>query len=758
MHRYLFAAVVALAATASVAVGQQPSGQVAAIKVQPDRAPDCSSLKAIVESVTRECKTNDERAIAIYNFCLLSHYHRQYPTERGGIPVLKDIHTYGWSLCGGLHAIQSALWRELGWSWRFVGWSGHTTVEAGYDDRWHYLDVFLKFYAWMPDPNAPGGRTIAGEDDLTADPEGLIGNAFSLDPSRNVVYARDNQFELIGDRANWTAPPFLVCGDTIADTIAGLKTHRPAGSPEGWGGIVHATGAYSANVDLAPGFSLTNTWAPLADDGWYWEGSTVAPTHTCGNKDLRNDPGHGMVLEPYYQHVRGFCNGTLRFDPDFGNDAFLRSLVATDNVRYANASLVPVQADRPASITVLLKSPYVMTKAHGEADGADALEVSVDGGRTFRPADLGDFTAAVKGQVAALARISFAKALRSLRLQMMVQNNPGALPYLSPGRNVITVSAADAAALGDSRLVVTYAYAPGYRTRSPEQLCLAGAEVARQHGAHWDESPTVVQKVFGAKDLPATFELDVPTPRGAYPVYPRMIFVRREVISPTSQPLPLPADAQPPRMGPDDELKTLPNPFMMGTQPPPQRTPRPIRTDIMELQPGHFVTRTGAVPTTDFLKWPKTAGERVDAIVFLIGGTLQSLPTLKDLAAARLVFPAIRAHQEAPTKVGVVALKAPFEPGEPYDFAGLGDVIATAVVPKMAADVPNWDPPREFKIDVTRALRMVAAGDVGFHGFALRVVPDRGVDDGWTVRINLPRQPHVYLEVDSYTDPGPPGH
>src|ERR1700761_1164062 len=129
---------------------------VSQIKVQPDKAPDCTSLKSIVESVTRDCKTNDEKAVAIYNFMRLTHYHRAYPEEAGGLPVLKEIHCYGWSLCGGLHAEQSALWRELGWDWRFVGWPGHTTVEAYYDNRWHYLDVFLKFYAWMPDPRNPG--------------------------------------------------------------------------------------------------------------------------------------------------------------------------------------------------------------------------------------------------------------------------------------------------------------------------------------------------------------------------------------------------------------------------------------------------------------------------------------------------------------------------------------------------------------------------------------------------------------------------
>jgi hypothetical protein len=49
-------------------------------------------------------------------------------------------------------------------------------------------------------------------------------------------------------------------------------------------------------------------------------------------------------------------------------------------------------------------------------------------------------------------------------------------------------------------------------------------------------------------------------------------------------------------------------------------------------------------------------------------------------------------------------------------------------------------------------LRSLIIGDSKFRGFALRVVPDRGVDEGWTVRIQLPKQPKVYLEVDVYED------
>ncbi len=317
-----------------------PDAAVSRIKVQPDKAPDCTSLKSIVESITRDCKTNDEKAIAIYNFMQLSHYHRNYPSERGGIPVLKEINTYGWSLCGGLHAEQSALWRELGWEWRFVGWNGHTTVEAKYDDQWHYLDVFLKFYAWKPDSNAPGGRTIASEDDLTRDPQGLILDAFVMDADRGAVYAKDNRFEINRGKANWTAPAFLNCGDTIKGVISGLKTHHRSGSPEGWAGINHATGSYSTDVDLAPGYSLTNTWDAV-DDGWYWGNSKIAPHHTCGNKDLRNNSSIGLVLEPYAQHVRDYADGTLLFAPDFGSEALLKSFTATSNVKYANGMLAP---------------------------------------------------------------------------------------------------------------------------------------------------------------------------------------------------------------------------------------------------------------------------------------------------------------------------------------------------------------------------------------------------------------------------------
>ena len=632
------------------------AGIVNGIKVLPDKAPDCSSLKSIVATVTRGCTTNDARAIAIYNFMLMTHYHCPYAVEDGGIPAIKEINCYGWGLCGGTHAVQSALWHELGWNWRFIGWPGHTTVEAEYDGRWHYLDAFLKIYAWMPD--GKGGRTIAGEYDLKQNPKELLQNAFVLDRERNVFYAKDDQFTEIGDKVNWRAHDFLSCGDTLTE----LPSLNRMGPAESWGGYNHATGNYSTDVNLAPGMALTNTW-DTQPGAWYWEGSNKQPAHSCSAyKDTRNDPGYGLVLEPYIDSkpARSYGNGVLTFAADFSNDAVLKSFAATDNVKYSAGALVPATAGRPASVVVKLSSPYILTKASGEAAGADKVEVSVDGGKSFKPIDLKNFDDAIKGRLEMLVKLSFGSSLKSLKINAIVQNNPGALPYLSPGRNIVSVSVADPKALGDDQLVVTYAYRLGSRSKSFEQLCEQGKEVAKQHDAKWSTEITYVRKTFKASDLPAKFEIACPTPKGRYPVYPRMQFLRREVISSASSPAPLPDGAVEAKLGPDDELASLPMPLLIGTESAPAIQHRSVKTVKIPLAYIEYISEKGEVGDKGSLRWPKNAaeiGKVVASAVILDGDLKDSLPAKKKIAAARLCIPVTQAHDKAQSQLGAVLLK-----------------------------------------------------------------------------------------------------
>ena len=717
------------------------------IKVVADRAPDCSTLRTIVDSVTRDCKTNDEKGIAVYNFMQLSHYHQGYPAEEGGLGALKEINVYGWSLCGGLHTIEAALWRELGWEWRYVGWSdpGHTTVEARYDGRWHYFDAFLKFYAWMPDPNAPGGRTIAGEDDLKANPALILEN-FELDPARAVYYRKGDRFEVLGGVANWKAPAFLCCGDTPQDMLKGLKNSSVSGSPTGWAGLEFDSPGYSTDIDFAPGGSLELTWDPISGASW-WNGREYKPGHTCGDKDSRNCPSIGPIVEPYLaegQGKRSFASGTLTLAPDLADPSALKAFAAFENAKIAGGKVVPIDASKPATITMELRSPYIMSRATGTAEGLDAADLSTDGGKTFRPIKLDDFSEQVGGKYACLVRLATKTALAAPKLSAIVQCNRGALPYLSPGKNRVTVTVADPKALGDRSLAITYAYRAGSRSQAFEELADAGAEIARAHHSSWSKTTTVVRKVFQAADLPATFEIDIPTPKSLEPAYPRMLFLRREVLSEGVSPLPLPEGSKPPEVSPGDSLKTLPNPFTIGIAPPPESAARATTTRTIALRRDRVISADGKALEDHYLK--TKPGE---TWALLISGELKDLPPAREIAAARLVVPIRHGCDQSATRLGVCAVQAPIKEGEPYDFKAFGEPIGSTVVPKQPGE-GDYRPAKAFSVDLTRSIKRIANEPGSFWGFAVRTIPDRSTDEGYITRLDVAHDAPIVLEVDVF--------
>ena len=299
-----------------------------------------------------------------------------------------------------------------------------------------------------------------------------------FDKARGVYYQKDNRFENVNGKANWCAPCFFNCGDEPKDLPAGLKSSRPAGSPTGWASIDFDSPNYSTDVNLGPGYSLTLGWAPIKGAHW-WNGRKYVPAHGCSDKDYRNCPAIGPVLEPYNRtngQRRSFANGKLVFAPDFANPSFLAGLAGQENALFilntqgSSATerpigcILPADRAKPVSITVELKSPYIMTCASGQADKDVKAEISLDAGKTFKPIQLNDFSEEVGGKYQCLVKITFTKELRSLKLEAIVQCNPGSLPYLSPGKNKIAVAVADPRELGSGQLVVTYAYQPGSAT------------------------------------------------------------------------------------------------------------------------------------------------------------------------------------------------------------------------------------------------------------------------------------------------------
>lgn len=745
----VFLGVIGIAATIRSSDPRAAGAEVVGnIKVTCDRAPDCSSLRALVESVTRECKTDDQRAVAIYHVCRYLYYHHAYPNEPGGISALKMINVYGWSLCGGQHTVMAAMWEAAGYPWRYRGWSnpGHTTVEVQYGGRWHYLDTFLKFYVWMPDPAAPNSRTIASQEDIKADPS-LVAEALVFDTDRKVCYFKDDRFELRGDRANWTAPALLVCGDSIEGVLSGVRSSNNAGSPRGWGAIIFDDPNYSTAVNLAPGYRLDLAW-DKEPDSWYFRGSKNPPGHSCGDKDYRNCPAIGPILEPYarQERRRTWSNGRLVFQPDLRNDAFLAGLESVENVAVRGGQLVPAEASKPAAIVVPMASPYVVAKALAVVDGEDVkLEVAQGAaGGAFAPVAPDKLSDAVAGLYAYRLRINFGKPIRRIELTSIVQHNQEALPYLAPGKNKITVTVADPASLGKNRLVVTYAYCPGWRDRTPEQLCEAGAEIARAHNATWSDRPIVVQKMVNHS--PMEFEIPVATPKGKQPVYPRMVFLRREVLAPGQSPAPLPVAPSEPAVGPNEELRELPNPWLIGARPPEPQPERPTTQQVHAPKRVAYVSKQGEVFEHRFIKWLK---DDSDAWILLADFDASRLPEPKNLAWAKLVVHVVEAHDKAPMQAAAVVLGASFEPGKPYDFAKLGPIVGTTIVERGDGPGAMFTPPRRYEIDVTQAVRAWSRGEPA-HGLALRIVPNRSIDDGWTVRFTPAHEKPVELIVASY--------
>ncbi len=722
------------------------------IRVASDRAPDCASLESIVRSVTKGCETDDQRAIALYNFCRYDHYHHAYPSEPGGISALKLINVYGWGLCGGQHTVMAALWEAAGYPWRYRGWSnpGHTTVEVFYGDRWHYLDTFLKFYTWIDDPQSPGGRTIASQEDIRANPS-LVTEQFFADGARKVCYHRNNRFDYAGDDVNWTAPAFMVCGDTLEGVLLGVRNSRNSGSPRGWGGIRFDDPQYSTDVDLRPGHALTLDWNRV-DDAFYFRGRSQGAHHTCGDKDYRNCPSIGPLLEPYHaQHPdRSWSNGTSTFRPDLRTADALAGFAETKNVVWREGTLRPDDSNEPAAFVIEMASPYVIAKAAGKIGCADAtIELASEENR-WSKIDLSDFSSEVAGRYRYRLRVTFSQPLSLIEITNVVQHNQESLPYLAPGRNRITVTAANPQELGENRLVVTYAYCLGSRDKTPIEMFEGDAEIARGHHATWSETPIVVQKTFDR--LPATFDIPIPTPRGKQPVYPRMVFLRREVLAPGQPAMPVPETPGSPGVGGDQYLADVPNPWLIGTGEPRTRDDRPTNQTTHAPKRLSYVSKQGEVFEHQFIKWLK---DNSDAWILAADFDLGDLPDAKDLAAAKLLVYVEESHNKAPMQAAAVSLNAPFEVGQPIDFNQLGQVVGTTIVARGNGPGAPFVPPRRYEIDVTRLIRSWSRG-APQHGLAVRIIPNRGVDDGWTVRFTPERRKPLELEISTYceTDDG----
>ena len=256
----------------------------------------------------------------------------------------------------------------------------------------------------------------------------------------------------------------------------------------------------------------------------------------------------------------------------------------------------------------------------------------------------------------------------------------------------------------------------------------------------------MVQEVIDK--LPHTIQIPVPTPKGKQPVYPRMLFLRREVLAPGQAPLKTAAPPSKPEVGQNEILATPPNPWTIGTTKPEPMPDRPTVKRVVPLTRKNYVSKAGEVFDHCSIKWLK---DNSKAWIMLVDFDRKALPEANLLASVKLILYVHESHNRAPMQAAAVALRAAFEPGKPFDFAKLGDRIGWTVVEKGAGPHHPFIPPKRYEIDVTKEIRRWARGEQG-HGLALRTVPNRGIDDGWTVRFTLAKEKPAEFEIATYAD------
>jgi HEAT repeat protein len=137
-------------------------------KITNNHTPDSSTPEAIVESILSPDMSNEEKALAIYNYCWNHTWHWPAPKE-GDIElheidvvfdVNKQLNVYGYSYCFAIRALAEALYEAAGFEARSVGIGGHVITEVYYEGKYHYLDHDQRGYCRLED------GTIAEIDDF----------------------------------------------------------------------------------------------------------------------------------------------------------------------------------------------------------------------------------------------------------------------------------------------------------------------------------------------------------------------------------------------------------------------------------------------------------------------------------------------------------------------------------------------------------------------------------------------------------------
>jgi len=483
------AAAMTLLVLASAAMGVGPRG----IVVDTDRSINCTSVQTIVDDLTRDCKTDQEKAIAIYNFMVRTvfmdwHSHRPLEMIRGRLLFANDpgkyITVYGYCGCGPQAGVQGALCQAAGLKFRHLDPGfGHVSGEVGWGGKWHWMDV------WLP--------------------------AYVTD-EKGEIYSYD---EIMADRTRFTKAKaegrcpanFMVNYNADVNAIVNAKNHKPGGEPYKPG--------YVENLILRPGESCTWLWGNVGK--WYSPSGPYLGRHLRGQ--FPSGPatkfGNDHVLKdafPYWEpYKKTIENGPHPWNNTYyryyGNAIFVHEPALTargvedlgiklSGVGVADGGGLVLSKAPGGEAEMSFELPYVIadTEIEGEAKmgvgGGLSFCFSTDGGKSwllggevkesgkFGPISIGmpntyEYPAgSTSGQYKFALRIVFrsnsAKTptlLKSLKVTNTTMLNFYSRPWLETGKNAVTVTCQNGQVLAETPLEITWRWVEDWHTPQPRE-------------------------------------------------------------------------------------------------------------------------------------------------------------------------------------------------------------------------------------------------------------------------------------------------
>jgi hypothetical protein len=351
------------------------------------------TVEQCVQRATAGKKTEQEKAIALYLWILNHQYHLLSPQEwniPGATPdcrqegaadqIVADVNrarfSYGYALCGTVHAWNQSYWKALGMNARSRGFPGHTSSEIEYGSRWHIYDTDMAGLVFRRD------GIVAGYDDVLKDL-----TLVDLDkwPLPRFPFAWPSDFNSMKDG--------------FARMAKGGEWHRLYNS---------SVAVHPGIVHLRSGETFTRYFDRDhfggADQRRFWHNEKGGPFRDWTFVNMGTPEHNGPK-----SNSRGnasYCNGEFIYKPDLAKATWSEG-VTSQSPNVASREMSPrlhARDGEPASVTFQHFSPYVI--AGKPADGANpmskpassgmivsgktvgevTLEVSADWGQTWKPA------------------------------------------------------------------------------------------------------------------------------------------------------------------------------------------------------------------------------------------------------------------------------------------------------------------------------------------------------------------------------------